>query len=71
MSTNTSFPVRDARVRLGLAQSEMAARLDISQASLSRIERGLQAPDADLAWRLSELTGLSLDELLRPFRSVA
>jgi transcriptional regulator with XRE-family HTH domain len=43
---------------------EVAALLEITPATLSRIERGETWVGREIARRLRELTGLSLDDLL-------
>jgi transcriptional regulator with XRE-family HTH domain len=49
-----------ARRRAGLKQYELAQRVGVSSALLSRIETGLKEPDADLLARLSEVLGVDL-----------
>lgn len=43
------------RTRLGLSQAELARRVGVDQATVSRWERGLQAPDLRARIQLSEL----------------
>src|SRR5687768_2547494 len=43
------------RERLGVSQAELGRRLGVDQATVSRWERGLQAPEPRIQVRLSEL----------------
>jgi transcriptional regulator with XRE-family HTH domain len=52
--------VRDARVRHGVTQKQLAARAQTSQAAISRIERGLVSPTFETAARLLDLLGEEL-----------
>jgi SOS-response transcriptional repressor LexA len=45
------------RVRLGLSQSELGKRLDASAMAVSRWERGVQEPPANISIQLGNLTG--------------
>jgi SOS-response transcriptional repressor LexA len=45
------------RIRLGLSQSELGKRLDASAMAVSRWERGLQEPPANISIQLGNLTG--------------
>lgn len=42
-----------ARLKLGISQSELARRVGVSQAYMSRIESG-DKPDADVAKRIAQ-----------------
>jgi len=54
------FRLMVARRRAGLKQYELAQRVGVSSALLSRIETGLKEADADLLARLSEVLGVDL-----------
>lgn len=54
------FRLMVARKRAGLKQYELAQRVGVSGALLSRIETGLKEADADLLARLSEVLGVDL-----------
>ena len=48
----------------GFSQHEAAAFLEVSQAYYCKVERHEQAPRPEMAKRLTERTGVPLDELL-------
>lgn len=52
----------------GLTQEELAARLGITQTTLSRYEHGLRAPDDATLERLGEVLGVTADLLRHGFR---
>lgn len=52
------------RMRYKLRQSDLAHKLKVTQASVSRIEKGLQLPRYDVINRLENLTNCKLKELL-------
>jgi transcriptional regulator with XRE-family HTH domain len=47
-----------------VTQADFARRLGISQSQLSKYERGVAAPPADVLIRLKEMLRISLDWLL-------
>jgi transcriptional regulator with XRE-family HTH domain len=47
-----------------VTQAEFARKLGISQSQLSKYERGVAAPPADILIRLKELLQISVDWLL-------
>jgi Zn-dependent peptidase ImmA (M78 family)/plasmid maintenance system antidote protein VapI len=57
-----------ARRAAGLTQEELADRLGITQAALSRYENNLREPDEDALARLSKALDLSPDFLRHPFQ---
>lgn len=57
-----------ARRAAGLTQEELADRLGITQAALSRYENDLRAPDDATVERMSEILGVSTEFLTHPFR---
>lgn len=56
--------VSTLRSRAGLTQQELAARCEVGQATISRIERGTLVPDVLLTGRLASALGVSRAELL-------
>lgn len=50
--------IRGARKAAGLTQRELAARLDVSNTSISNWEKGLSRPDADMIQKLCAVLGL-------------
>lgn len=55
---------REARLRLGLTQAEVAALVDMHPMVYSRVERGKMVPGSGTLKRLSLALGISADELL-------
>lgn len=56
--------IRRARMSKGIDQGEMARRMGISQAFLSRIESGKRGCSAEILQRAAQALGLSLDQLM-------
>lgn len=57
--------IRDARVRAGLTQRELARRAQTAQSVVARIESGATSPAWDTLSRLLEAAGFRLDAELR------
>lgn len=55
-------PLRAAREAAGLDQAELAARAEITQATVSRVERG-QVPGATVALRLARALNTTVEAL--------
>jgi transcriptional regulator with XRE-family HTH domain len=53
------------RTRKGLSQGDLAEALNVSRQSISKWETGSATPDLDKLLALSDLFGVSLDELVR------
>ena len=56
--------VRAHRLQLGLTQLELAEVAEMADATLSRIERGKLTPSVELAERIAQALGTSVDALL-------
>ena len=56
-------PLKIARCGCELTQNELCAKLGLSASTYSRIELGLQTPDARLAQRIAALVGSTVAEL--------
>lgn len=54
----------NARVKLGLTQSDVAKLIPMTQSSYSRIENGFQEPNLSQLKRIAEVLNISLDYLL-------
>lgn len=52
------------RKRRGLSQEELAARLNVVRQTVSKWEKGLSVPDAELLMRIAETFEVSVSELL-------
>ena len=50
----------NARIKANMTQSELSAKSGISQADISRLERGLRNPSLSLLKRLAEAMGTEL-----------
>lgn len=57
--------MRELRIMKGLSQKEVAAALEISQATYSAYERGRNEPPAEMLVRMSYLFDCSLDILMQ------
>lgn len=57
--------LRELRIQAGLGQEELAENLGVSRQSISAWENGRASPDIANLIKLSDLYGISLDELLR------
>ena len=56
--------LKAARKEKGLTQEELAARLKVVRQTISKWEKGLSVPDADLLIRLSEILDEPVSKLL-------
>ena len=63
MEDTTGARIREARKAQGMEQKELAERMGISAAFLSRIERGERGCSLDLLRRASAVLGCPLAEL--------
>lgn len=68
MNAETDTPIRRARRGLGLSQKDAACAVGADQGGWSRIERGQQAPSPEMTFRIASLLGLTVEEVLSPFR---
>lgn len=57
--------ISQLRARLGWSQAELAARVGVGQATISRVEKGQTLPDAYLIRRLAEAFDMHPAELQR------
>jgi transcriptional regulator with XRE-family HTH domain len=56
--------VREARLRAGLSQVDLARRAGVAKSTVGRIETGVRAPTADLVERLVRAAGFEIDARL-------
>ena len=56
--------IKEIRLRAGLTQAEVAARLDINQSAVSGWERGKSRPVRKSRGKLAELYKCTVEELL-------
>ena len=64
MLGDTSVLVRDARLRAGLTQRELARRAETAQSVVAHIERGQTSPTWETLTRLLAAAGFDLDASL-------
>lgn len=62
--------VRNARIRAGMSQDDLAKRLGVTRPSVSNIESGRQRVLAHTACAIADITGVEREELLSPEPSV-
>jgi putative transcriptional regulator len=55
--------VKDLRVAAGLRQEDLAESTGVSRQTIISIERGRYNPSLELAWRLSQTLGVTIEEL--------
>lgn len=63
----TGLKIRDLREKKGMTQRELAASLGVTDAAVSKWERGKNFPDITLLERLGEVLGCRVSELLGLF----
>ena len=56
--------LRSIRKSKGFTQEELAARLNVVRQTVSKWEKGLSVPDADILIKIAELFEVSVSELL-------
>ena len=77
MSSNYNFIMKDnrnkifarnlkaERYRKGLTQSQLAEYVNVSESTISLLERGLQTPSVFLVYDISKIFGIDINELLK------
>jgi putative transcriptional regulator len=58
-----SHSARALREAMGISQTELGRRVQLSQGALSHIERGTRRPSLDAAIRLARVFGLTVEQL--------
>ena len=56
--------IKTARKNSGLSQEELARRIDVTHASLSFWENGVNIPNVRDVWKMADELGMSIDELV-------
>ena len=64
MNSNLSVNLAEIRKNNNLTQKALAEKIGVSPQMVSKWERGEKAPDAEQLIALSEIYGISLDELV-------
>lgn len=62
--TGCTSPITRARMRAGLTQAQLADAIGQRQKDISRWERGVYAPRADVLLRISAALGCRIEDLL-------
>jgi transcriptional regulator with XRE-family HTH domain len=57
--------LKEERITKGWTQDELAEKLFVSRQSVSKWENGLNYPNIEIIIKISDLFGLTIDELLR------
>jgi len=65
MATNLAGRIRSARVRAGLSQAVLAERADVTDETISRVERGTYEPAVTTLVAIADALGTSVDALVR------
>ena len=61
--------LREFRVKAGLTQEELAARLDYNSSGyISRLELGTKKPSVELLFRLADALGIEAWEIVKAMR---
>lgn len=53
------------RYRKGVTQAELAEEVDVSESTISLLERGLQTPSIFLVYDISKFLGIDINDLLK------
>ena len=56
--------IKQARIRKGMSQEELATRIHVVRQTVSKYENGLSVPDAEMLLRIAELLEVPVGELL-------
>lgn len=57
--------VRDARIRAGMTQEQLAERVGVSHVWIGKIENGYRVPNAILAVKIAEALRVSVYDLVK------
>lgn len=53
------------RYRKGITQAELAEYVDVSESTISLLERGLQTPSIFLVYDISKILSIDINDLLK------
>ncbi|MBP3925533.1 helix-turn-helix transcriptional regulator [bacterium] len=53
------------RYRKGITQTQLAEYVDVSESTISLLERGMQTPSIFLVYDISKVFGIDINELLK------
>lgn len=57
--------IKAERYRKGVTQSELAEKIDVSESTISLIERGVQTPSIFLVYDISRFLQIDINDLLK------
>ena len=57
--------IKAERYRKGITQSELAEKIDVSESTISLIERGVQTPSIFLVYDISRFLQIDINDLLK------
>ena len=63
--TRVTNSIRELREGAGLTQAELAARIGVTRQTLLAIERGRYSPTLELAFQISRLFAVGLDDVFQ------
>ena len=61
--TKVTNSIRSVRERAGMTQAELARQIGVTRQTLIAIEQGRYSPTLELAFQISRVFGLALDDL--------
>ncbi|MGN0487509.1 MAG: helix-turn-helix transcriptional regulator [Acutalibacteraceae bacterium] len=59
-----AMAIKAARIAHGMSQEEFAEKLDVSSTHVKHMESGHRKPSVDILFKIVELTGMSVDEVI-------
>ncbi|MFB8388059.1 helix-turn-helix transcriptional regulator [Microbacterium sp. NPDC055910] len=63
--TKVTNVIRVLRERAGMTQAELAGRIGVTRQTLIAIEQGRYSPTLELAFQLSRVFGLGIDDVFQ------
>lgn len=57
--------IKAERYRKGVTQAKLAEKIDVSESTISLIERGVQTPSIFLVYNISKYLQIDINELLK------
>jgi len=62
---NLALNIKAERIRKGYTQFELAEKINMSESSISLIERGIQTPSVLVAYDIAKVLNIDINELFR------
>ena len=59
-----AMTIKAARIAQGMSQEEFAEKLEVSSTHVKHMESGHRMPSVDILFKIVELTGMSVDEVI-------